>query len=226
MSTLSKNNFAFLNALRENNNKAWFDENRPTYELMKDEVAIFADEVLRILNKKDVIETISGKKSMFRIFKDVRFSKDKSPYKQNWSGYYRRATTSRRGGYYYHIEPGNTYISGGFFSPNKEDLLHFRKQLEVDAQPLREILDKKEFKTYFGNLEGTQLKTSPKGFDKEADNIDLLRYKSYHVTHYFTDKEVLSDDFAKKMADGLVKLLPFFDVMTNYLLTDLNGEDI
>ena len=226
MGTLSKNNFAFLNDLRENNNKAWFDKHRPTYEEMKDEVASFADDVLNILNKSDVIETPSGKKSMFRIFKDVRFSKDKSPYKHNWSGYFRRATANRRGGYFYRIEPGNTYISGGFFGPNKEDLLHFRKQLEVDPQPLRDILNNKDFKSYFGELGGDQLKTTPKGFDKEAENIDLLRYKAYHVTHYFTDEEVLSPDFAKTMANGLIKLIPFFDVMTNYLLTDLNGEEI
>ena len=224
MNPLTKENLTFLQSLAENNNREWFEANRKNYETAKEEVALFADEVLTHLRKFDVISNPSGKKSLFRIFRYVRFSKDKTPYKTNWSGYFRRSGEERRGGYYFSIAPGNTFIGGGFWGPNKEDLLLLRQQIEGDSSPLREVLTSKKFTSYFGKLLGEQLKTAPKGFDKESPEIDLLRYKQFYVQHNFSDEEVLSDEFPKLVADGFQNLLPFFDVMTEYLTTDLNGE--
>lgn len=216
--------FDFLKDLKKNNNRDWFQENKKRYEESHKEVYTFADKLIEQLNKKDVIETPSGKKSLFRIYRDVRFSKNKDPYKTNRTGSFRRAGANRRGGFYFCIEPGNTMIGGGFYAPNKEDLQLIRDQISLDASPLRKVLNNKSFKTYFGELRGEQLKTVPRGFDKEDPNIDLLRYKNFYVMHSFTDEEALSPDFIDKAAEGLLKILPFFDVMTEYLTTDLNGE--
>lgn len=216
--------FDFLKDLKENNNRDWFQENKKRYDASHKEVYTFADALIERLNQKDIIETPSGKKSLFRIYRDVRFSKNKQPYKTNRTGSFRRAGADRRGGFYFCIEPGNTMIGGGFYAPSKEDLQLLRDQISLDSQPLRDVLNNKAFKSYFGELLGEQLKTAPRGFEKDDPNIDLLRYKNFYVMHSFSDEEALSEDFVDKAAEGLLKILPFFDVMTEYLTTDLNGE--
>lgn len=117
-------------------------------------------------------------------------------------------------------------IGGGFYQPNSDDLLHIRKQIELDATPLRKVIQSKKFKDYFGELLGEQVKTAPRGFEKNDPNIDLLRHKSFYIMHPFTDKEVLSADFSQKVAEGYKNVLPFFDAMTSYLTTNLNGESL
>jgi uncharacterized protein (TIGR02453 family) len=216
--------FDFLKDLKKNNDREWFQENKKRYDASHKEMYTFADALIEKLNEKDLIDTPSGKKSLFRIYRDVRFSKNKDPYKTNRSGSFRRAGADRRGGFYYSIEPGNTMIGGGFYAPNKEDLQLIRDQISMDSSPLRKVLNDKKFKVYFGELLGDQLKTVPRGFDKEDPNIDLLRYKSFYVFHSYTDKEVLKPDFLNKAAEGMLNILPFFNVMTDYLTTDLNGE--
>lgn len=222
---IEKNTFKFLKDLSKNNDREWFKASRDRYELGRENVAAFADELIQLLNKDDLIETPSGKKSMYRIHRDVRFSKDKTPYNLWFSGYFRRATSANRGGYYYRLEPGGkSMIGGGFWGPNKEDLLLIRQQIEMDDEPLRKVMKSSSFKKHFGDLQGEQLKTSPKGFDKEHPQIDLLRYKQFLVTRTFTDKEVLSKDFIKEAYKIFKAMRPFFDVMSMYLTTDLNGE--
>ena len=184
----------------------------------------FAENLLSKMSEFDTISTPSGKKSLYRIYRDVRFSKNKDPYKINRSGSFSREGADKRGGYYYHIAPGNSFIGGGFFQPNSEDLNLLRKQIEMDATPLREVLENGKFKKYYHQLLGEQLKTAPRGFDKEDPNIDLLRYKSFYVMHEFTDQEVLQDNFEDKVIEGFKMLQDFFDVMTSYLTTNLNGE--
>jgi len=215
--------FEFLNALNKNNNRPWFQANKTQYDIAHQHIIAFAEALLSELRKYDDIETISGKKSLFRIYRDVRFSKEKAPYKVSWSGSFRRASKSRRGGYYFHIEPGNTFIAGGFFGPNPEDLKQIRKHIDQDDAPLRKVLEDHEKKAFFGSLEGEQVKTAPKGFPIDHHAIDLLRYKQFIMKHQFSDKDVLHGDFHKNMAFGFSGLLPFFDVMSEYLITDLNG---
>lgn len=224
MQHITKHTFNFLTDLAQNNNRDWFTENKPRYEKSHKEMYTFAESIITKLNEFDSISTPSGKKSMYRIYRDVRFSKNKDPYKTNRSGSFAREGAERRGGYYFSISPGETIIGGGFYLPNTEDLNLLRKQLEMDATPLRKVLEDKNFKKYYGKLLGEQLKTAPRGFDKEDPNIDLLRYKSFFVMHKFTDEEVLSDDFEQKVIKGYKILQDFFDVMTSYLTTDLNGE--
>ena len=128
-------------------------------------IEVFADALLLALNKHDIIETPSGKKCLHRIYRDTRFSNNKTPYKNNWSGSFTRAGKQRRGGYYFHIEPGNSFIAGGFWAPNPADLKRVRDDIAFDAAPMRKIINSKSFVNSFGSLKGEQLKTAPKGFD-------------------------------------------------------------
>lgn len=210
----------FLKALKHNNNRDWFAANKEMYQASLDEVKAFLGKLSSQMNNHDHIE---GAGKIHRIYRDVRFSANKAPYKTGWGGSFRRATAQLRGGYYFHIEPANTFIAGGFFGPNPKDLLHIRKQIAQDPGVLRAILNSKPFKNYFGTLKGQQVKTAPKGFAKDDPDIDLLRFKQFMVQHHFDDKEVQAAGFYKSMSSGFQKMRPFFDYMTSILTTDLNG---
>lgn len=226
MSTISKPNLEFLKNLKNNNNREWFTANKATYELFHQETIDFAEALLYELNKHDDIETPSGKKSLMRIYRDVRFSKDKTPYKNNWGGGFRRATQLLRGGYYYQIQPSGSFVGGGFWGPNAEDLLRIRKELAANPHELRKIITSKSFINNFGELKGDQLKTAPKGFDKEHEAIDLLRYKQFIIGKSFSDKEVLQPNFYLKVNETFQQMRPFLDYMSYALTTDENGESL
>ncbi|MGI9543458.1 MAG: DUF2461 domain-containing protein [Cyclobacteriaceae bacterium] len=218
--------FDFLKRLKKNNNREWFNDHKDQYLLAHQNVIDFADDLLAKMAKHDLIETQSGKKSLFRIYRDTRFSKDKTPYKSNWAGGFKRATKKLRGGYYFHIQPGNSMIAGGFWNPNSQDIKHIREQIAQDDVPLRKVLRSKKFKDYFGELQGEQVKTAPKGFDKDHSSIDLLRYKQLILVHNFKDSEVLQKDFSAKVAQGFKNMRPFMDCMSEILTTDLNGVSL
>lgn len=221
--SIPKSNFKFLSDLMANNNRDWFNDNKKWYQEEHQHVVDFAEELLSKLGAIDQIATVSGKKSLMRIYRDVRFSKDKSPYNPRWAGSFGRIKPELRGGYYYHIQPGRTVVGGGFYNPNPDDLKLIRNHIAQDDQPLREVLNDPAFKKMFGELGGEQVKTAPKGFDKEHPAIDLLRYKSMYVFHEFTDEEATAPDFADKALEVWKTIRPFFDVMTEILTTDLNG---
>lgn len=214
---------SYLSRLKKNNNREWFQAHKHDYEQAHQEMISFADQLIAEMNVHDVIETPSGKKSLFRIYRDVRFGKDKTPYKTHWAGFMRRAGADRRGGYYYRIGIDGAEVMGGFFNPNAQDLLHIRQHLEQDADILRSVIDSKKFKSFFGELLGDQLKTAPRGFEKDHPDIDLLRYKQFLVRHDFTREEVLHPEFHKRLSAAFHNMRPFFDVMTEILTTDLNG---
>ena len=220
---IPKSSLKFITLLSKNNNREWFNAHKNEFEIEQNSMAQFADALLQKMNVHDVIETVSGKKSLHRIYRDTRFSKDKTPYKTNWSGGFKRASKQRRGGYYFHIEPNNSFIAGGFWGPNNEDLKRIRDEFAFDASPLRKILKSKSFVNTFGTLQGEQLKTTPKGFDADNEAIDLLRYKQFLLIKKFTDEEVLSSDFLKQANETFKHMRPFFDYMSEVLTTDLNG---
>ncbi len=224
--TINPSSFEFLKILKKNNNRDWFALNKNKYISELEQITSFADALLIEMNKIDVIETPSGKKSLHRIYKDTRFSKEKIPYKTNWSGSFTRATKQRRGGYYFHLEPGNTFIAGGFWEPEPKDLKRIRDEFAYDAEPLRKILKSKTFKDTFASLIGDQIKTSPKGYDSKHPNIDLLRYKQFILMKKFTDKEAMADSFVKEVASTFYKMKPFLNYMTEILTTDVNGISI
>lgn len=227
MAQLSQSNLDFLIQLEKNNNRDWFTEHKKRYEKEHAQIVQFADELLAKMNQHDLIETPTGKKSLYRIYRDVRFSKDKSPYKSHWSGGFSRATKQLRGGYYFHIQPnGQSFIGGGFWNPNKEDLQRIREDIALDSSELQGILADPNFVNTFGKLEGEQLKTAPKGFEKDHPAIDLLRFKQFIFGRNFTDAEVLQPNFVDVANDTFKKMRPFFDYMSDVLTTDANGAPL
>ena len=216
----------FLKQLKKNNDRDWFNKHKERYLAEQAQVIKFADVLLAEMNKHDVIENESGKSTMYRIYRDVRFSKDKAPFKTCFSGNLKRATKARRGSYYYHIEPGNSFAGGGFWEPNPEDLKRIREEISADPKPMRKILKHKLVQDYFGEIYGEQLETTPKGFSPEDAAIDLLRYKQFTFIRHFSDKEVLAPGFAKELSATFKAMRPFLDYMTSVLTTDSNGESL
>ena len=226
LSIIPKSSLDFLNQLKKHNDRDWFNDHKELFIKEQSYIESFANALLMELNSHDVIETPSGKKSLHRIYRDTRFSKEKTPYKTNWSGSFRRATKYRRGGYYFHIEPGNSFIAGGFWGPSPDDLKRIRDDFEFDDTPIRNIMKRKSFTSTFGTLQGEQLKTTPKGFEKDSKAIDLLRYKQFLVIKKFSDKEVLDNNFLKEANTTFKNMRPFFDYMSEVLTTDINGIEI
>ena len=224
--TIPKSSFDFLKTLSKNNEREWFNTNKDRYLQELEHITNFADKLLAEMNLHDNIETAIGKKSLHRIYKDTRFSKDKTPYKNNWSGNFRRATEKLRGGYYFHIQPGNTFVAGGFFSPNPDDLKRIREDISWNYKEWRKIINAKKLKDTFGELEGEKVKSAPKGFSKDHPGIDLLRHKSFILSHSFSDKEVLSPGFLSDANKTFKTMRPFFDFMSELLTTDSNGVSL
>ncbi|MBC7865818.1 MAG: DUF2461 domain-containing protein [Bacteroidia bacterium] len=224
--TILPSNFTFLKTLKQNNDRDWFNAHKDRYLKELKNIAEFADALLFEMNKHDVIETESGKKSLHRIYRDVRFSKEKTPYNTHWGGSFSRATKLRRGGYYFHLSPGNSFAAGGFWGPNSEDLKRIRDEFSYDPTTFRKIVKSKTFIKTFGTLKGEQLKTVPRGFDANDPAIDLLRYKQFLVVKKFTDKEVMGKDFVKTINKTFIDMRPFLDFMSEALTTDVNGISI
>lgn len=212
----------FYKDLEKNNNREWFEKQKSRYKALESELKVFNEEVKNGLDKEDDIERVK----MFRIYRDVRFSKDKTPYKTHVGVSFHRKKPKLRGGYYMHIKPENSFIAGGFWDPNPKDLFRIRKELEFDAQELRNIINEKKFNSIWGELQGEKVKTAPKNFNKKHPDIDLIRHKQYIFIKKFNDKSVLSSDFLNEVINNFIAIRPFFDHMTNILTTDLNGVPI
>lgn len=217
---------SFLKKIKTNNNRIWFNDHKNEYENAIKELSSFADLLLQNLRKHDDIETSSGKKSLFRIYNDVRFSKSKLPYKVNLGGGFKRATVFRRGGYYFHIEPNNSFVAGGFWGPNAEDLHHIRKQIASDPETLQNILNSSTFKNTFGHLLGEKIKTAPRGYTVNDPAIELLRYKQFILRKDFDDEIVSDSSFHHVVSKTFLEMRPFFDYMSDILTTDLNGNSL
>lgn len=219
----NKKSLNFLKTLKENNNREWFAEHKSQFKIAQDDAKIFYGAVQTNLEKHDEIE----KFKLFRIYRDVRFSKDKTPYQPHFAGSFSRLGVELRGGYYLRIRPGESFMAGGFWAPNKEDLYRIRKEIEIDASEIRAVLKEEDFVNYFnGKFEGEELKSAPRGFDKNHTDIDLLRKKGFVAVRHFTDEEVLSKTFIDELDKSYKALRPFFDLFSDILTTDLNGESL
>jgi uncharacterized protein (TIGR02453 family) len=216
-----KKSLNFLKQLKDNNNREWFANQKSEFDSIVQENKVFFNQIYSELQKHDSLKDIH----IFRIYKDVRFSKDKSPYKTNFGAGYSRTKPHLRGGYYLQIEPNNSFVGGGFWGPNNEDLLRIRKEFEADTTEIGKITSDNTFVKYFGELKGEDgVKTAPKGFDKNHPAIDLIKKRQFVVMRKFTDEEVLSDDFQQEVTATFLAMRPFFDYMSEVLTTDLNGE--
>ncbi|OIQ23879.1 DUF2461 domain-containing protein [Lacinutrix sp. MedPE-SW] len=220
---ISKNVLEFLKKLEENNNREWFNEHKPKFKKLETEVKAFFAAINQKLNVHDETDKVK----VFRIYRDVRFSKNKTPYKTHFGGSFHRVKPRLRGGYYFQIQPNNqSFLATGFWNPSKEDLLRIRKEFEMDDEEIRTIINQETFKSVWGNLEGEELKTAPKGFDKEHQAIDLIRKKQFIFTKKITDKELVSKDLLTIIDESFKTIRPYFDYMSDVLTTNLNGESL
>lgn len=219
----SKELLQFMVTLAENNNRDWFHEHKSDYKNHEASAKTVFSYISDQLNQHDVIDSFK----LFRLYRDVRFSKNKLPYKTHISGSFKRKKPELRGGYYLHIQPHNkSYIATGFWNPDKTDLLRVRREFEQDDQELRGIINNPKFQSVWGTLQGDELKTAPRDFDKNHQAIDLIRKKQYIFTKHFTDNEVLDANFADTVVSGFHEIRPFFDYMTDVLTTNVNGESV
>lgn len=212
--TISPDTFQFLADLKLNNNRDWFQENKPRYEAAKEEFTQFVDHLIERITEFDPsIGHHSAKGCVFRIYRDVRFSKDKSPYKTNFGAHItsaiKRSDIHSRAGYYLHLSPGDSMLAGGAYMPKGDWLKNIRQSLDLHGDEFRAILANKEFQKYFGELEGEQLKRAPKGYDVDHPEIELLRYKSFLGSHRMKDVQVLDPGFLDHAANAFQALFPF-----------------
>ena len=215
--------FSFFKKLEKNNNRDWFNEHKPIFKALETDLKKFYTSAFENLQKHDDVDKLK----VFRIYRDVRFSKNKVPYKTHFGGSFSRTKPRLRGGYYIHISPNNeSFIATGFWEPHKDDLLRIRKELELDADAFRKIINAKEFQNVWGNLVGDEVKTAPKNFSKEHADIDLIRKKQFIFTKKFTDEQVVSPEFIKEVDKAFKTIRPYFDYMSDVLTTDLNGVSL
>ncbi len=210
----------FLSKLKDNNNRAWFQENRAAYEQAQEAFAIFVDALIRDLGRVENLAGVSAKDCIFRIYRDVRFSKDKLPYKTNLGAeIVGGGRKSGRLGYYLHIAPRDqSMIAGGLYMPSSEQLNKFRQAIARDARKFKKITGDKQFKKYFGALEGDKLKTAPQGFARNHAEIELLKLKQVVVHHRLTDKQVLSPNLASYTVTVFKTLKPFLDYLNSIIV--------
>ncbi|WP_422104511.1 DUF2461 domain-containing protein [Winogradskyella sp.] len=221
--TIPKETLTFFKTLSKNNNRDWFNEHKPEFKAIEAKVKSAYNHLGELMNAHDQIEKIK----IFRIYRDVRFSKNKLPYKTHFGGSFARKKPELRGGYYLHIQPNDeSFIATGFWEPNKEDLFRIRKEFEMDDSEMRAILKDKIFKDTWGDFVGDELKTAPKGFDKAHPAIDLIRKKQFIFIKKYSDKEVLADDFLNNVDEAFKHIRPYFDYMSDVLTTNLNGESL
>lgn len=216
--------FDFLKKLKKNNNREWFNNNKKEYTKAHQKTKEFFEYVNNKLQVHDEIE----RSKMMRIYRDVRFSKDKTPYKPRFANSYSRLGIKLRGGYFINLDPGDCFVAGGFWEPSKEDIFRLRKEIEVDASEIRSILNAKQFKKYFGGkfYSFKELKSAPRGFNKNHPDVDLLRKKGFIAVRKFKDSEVFNTNFIDEVDETFRAMRPFFDLFSNILTTNLNGESI
>lgn len=221
---ISKDSLQFLADIKKNNNREWFLANKKRYEAYKKEYYALAQQFLDVLVAGDpALASMQVKDVVFRINRDIRFSKDKSPYKTNMAFWFSPGNKNwNQAGYYVHIEPGSSFIAGGFHQPEAGDLKKIRKEIAFFHEDLEAILADKDFKATYGNMDRENaLKTVPKGYEKEHPAIELLKLKSFTATAKLDDKLLHDKDFIKKVSDKLLLLKP----MGEFLNRALIGED-
>ncbi len=222
---LSKDSLKFLEDLKANNNRDWFLDNKKRYEVFKKDYHQLVGNFLDVMKPLDSsLEMLEVKHCTFRINRDIRFSKDKSPYKAHLGIWLSSGVKGwNRSGYYVHIEKGASFIAGGFYCPEAEDLKKVRKEIAYFYEDLEEILNNKNFKKEFGDFdknESNVLKNPPRGYEKDHPAIEFLKLKSFETTHKFDIDEVTKEDFVTTMSKKLILLKPLNDFINRALTSE------
>ena len=214
---LQQSTLDFLALLDKNNNRVWFDENRKNYETAKQDFELFIAEVLSA--NVPLIPELEGRKAkdcIFRIFKDVRFSKDKIPYKNNFgAGFGKGDKKMANAGFYVHLQPGNkNFIAGGIWMPEKDALKAIRQEIDYNFEEFLSIVQKPSFQKAFGHLDQSEmLKRAPKDYEEMNPAIEFLKLKSFTVGMPLKDKEMLGKDTSGIISNAVKEMKPFIDFL-------------
>lgn len=215
----------FLEDLAANNNREWFHENKKRYASAKADLEDMVASLLKEIATVQDLGNTQPKDCIFRINRDIRFSKDKSPYKQWFSAAI--GLGGRHSGkvdYYIHLQPGNeTFLGAGMWSPTPSQLAKYRQEVDYNSDELKKIIHRPDFREFFPEIHGETMKTSPKGYSKDHAEIELLRRKQLFFSHRFSDKEVVSENFVATIMKGVVLIKPFCDFL-NFIFFDETEE--
>jgi uncharacterized protein (TIGR02453 family) len=212
----------FLRDLKENNTKEWFDKNRKTYESAKEDFASLVTNIIQQFGQKDSsIALLNVKDCVFRINRDVRFSKNKAPYKSNMGASFTKGgKKSPLAGYYFHCEPGQCFVGGGLWMPEADVVKKIRQEIDYSFEEFLSIIKNKKFITQYNGLdteEGISLIREPKGYDKDNPAIEYIKLKSWLATAYLTDEEITGKDLTKKIITAFEILQPFIEFLNRGL---------
>ncbi|QEE49535.1 DUF2461 domain-containing protein [Flavobacterium alkalisoli] len=213
----------FLEDLKNNNNREWFQANQKRYKTYKEDYKNVAEELIKEVSTTDTsLKHLEAKNCTFRINRDIRFSKDKSPYKTNMGIWMSAGNKDfNMGGYYLHIEKGASFIAGGLHMPDPVSLKKMRREIAGFYEDLEEILENKDFKKLYGDFDREQsLKTAPKDYDKDHPAIDFLKLKSFTVTHKLSDKDLADKNFIKETAKKLLVMQPLIEYINRAMTTE------
>lgn len=208
---------SFLKNIKSHNDREWFEKNKQKYLDAKEEHEIFIEKILKGITKfdKKISSEMKGKDCLFRIYKDVRFSKDKTPYKTNFGASMNPGgKKSLTAGYYLHIEPGASFLAGGVWMPEAEMLNAIRQEIDYNPEPLLKILKSASFKKYFKGLDDEgKLKTAPKGFEKDHPHVELLKNKHFLVSYPISDKMLTEKTLDASIISGFKAMHPFLEYL-------------
>jgi uncharacterized protein (TIGR02453 family) len=204
----------FVRALKRNNNRDWFQAHRDDYEVARAHFEEFVAALLHELSRTEPLADVSPRDCIFRLNRDLRFSKDKTPYKPYMSAYIAPGgRKSRRMGYYVHIEPGNTLLAGGLHEPDPRQLASWRAAIDRDPRPFKRVVAAAAFRRTFGEVRGERLKTVPRGYPRDHPEADLLRLKSITVIRQVPDAQVIAPTFLHEALKTFKAMKPFLQYL-------------
>jgi len=200
----------FLNELSENNNREWFQKNKKWYDESREKVLFLTEVVINEIRKFDPdVPLLEPKDCLFRIFRDVRFSHDKSPYKTNFGSFIAKGgRKSSYAGYYFHIEPSGSFVGGGIYMPAAEPLKAIRDYIAENGEEFLLLTNNKNFKKVYPEMMDDKLKMAPKGYSPDHEFINLLRYKSFAFSSQFDKSQILADNYIEKLVHSFKTLQP------------------
>lgn len=213
----------FLRDLSENNNREWFQNNKKRYDESREKVLFITEVVINEIRKFDPeIPLLDPKDCLFRIFRDVRFSNDKRPYKTNFGSFIAKGgRKSMHAGYYFHIEPSGSFVGGGIYMPATEPLKAIRQYIAENGEEFLSIINNKSFTKVYPEMMDDKLKTAPKGYSPDHEFIDLLRYKSFAFSSQFDKSQILADNYIEKLVHSFKILQPVNRFLNDALKNNL-----
>lgn len=217
---IKKDTFKYLEDLKKNNNREWFTANKDRYETARQDMELLVDQMIQAIAEFDPqVKNLEAKKCIFRIYRDVRFSPDKTPYKTHFGAVFRPRTAERISGYYFHLDPNEIFLSYGHYMLEPEQLKKMRRGIYNDFETFSDIINNKAFKKEIGDLyrDEDALKRVPNGFDKDHPAVEYLKLKRFYVYKPITKEQLFSEDFSKYAASMYKIMYPLGEFLDDVL---------